>query len=63
MGDGVVSGCDGTTLVTGLPAPNARGSYRLPDAYVAMATRDAAMQMSKAGVRLAAVLNKTLGGM
>jgi len=46
-----------------LPAPNARGSYRLPDTYVAMATRDAAMQMSKAGVRLAVVLNTALGGM
>jgi hypothetical protein len=45
-----------------LPAPNARGSYHLPETYVAMATRDAAMQLSKAGVRLASVLNKALGG-
>jgi S1/P1 Nuclease len=44
-----------------LPAPNARGSYRLPEDYVAMATRDAAMQLSKAGVRLAMVLNDALG--
>jgi nuclease S1 len=43
-----------------LPTPNARGDYRLPPAYVTMATRDAAMQLSKAGVRLAAVLNKAL---
>lgn len=45
-----------------LPPPNARGSFPLPDAYVAMARRDVAMQLSKAGVRLAAVLNKALGG-
>jgi hypothetical protein len=45
-----------------LPAPNARGGYRLPETYVAMATRDAATQLSKAGVRLASVLNKALGG-
>jgi hypothetical protein len=45
-----------------LPTPNARGSYRLPETYVTMATRDAAMQLSKAGVRLASVLNKALGG-
>jgi hypothetical protein len=43
-----------------LPPPNARGSFRLPDAYIAMARRDVAMQLSKAGVRLAAVLNKAL---
>jgi hypothetical protein len=44
-----------------LPVPNARGSYRLPDEYVAMATRDVAVQLSKAGVRLALMLNDTLG--
>jgi hypothetical protein len=43
-----------------LPAPNRRGSYRLPDSYIAMATRDVATQLSKAGVRLAFVLNKAL---
>jgi S1/P1 Nuclease len=43
-----------------LPTPNTRGGYRLPDGYVAMAKRDVAMQLSKAGVRLAAVLNKAL---
>ena len=43
-----------------LPEPNARGSYRLPDGYVATATRDVAMQLSKAGVRLAFLLNRVL---
>jgi S1/P1 Nuclease len=43
-----------------LPPPTERGGYRLSSTYVAMATRDAAMQLSKAGVRLAAVLNKAL---
>jgi hypothetical protein len=43
-----------------LPPPNRRGSYRLPDSYVAMATRDVATQLSKAGVRLAFVLNRAL---
>jgi hypothetical protein len=44
-----------------LPAPNARGSYRLSNDYVAVATRDVAMQLSRAGVRLAFVLNGALG--
>ncbi len=44
-----------------LPTPNARGSYRLQNDYLAMATRDTAMQLSKAGVRLAVVLNRALG--
>jgi hypothetical protein len=44
-----------------LPQPNARGSYRLQNDYVAMATRDVAMQLSKAGVRLAMLLNDALG--
>jgi len=43
-----------------LPQPNARGRFRLSDAYVAMATRDVATQLSKAGVRLAFVLNSAL---
>nr|WP_294560022.1 S1/P1 nuclease [uncultured Rhodopila sp.] len=43
-----------------LPQPNARGRFRLSDAYVAMATRDVATQLSKAGVRLAFVLNTAL---
>jgi hypothetical protein len=44
-----------------LPAPNARGSYHLTGGYVAMAARDVAMQLSKAGVRLAMLLNGALG--
>lgn len=43
-----------------LPAPSARGSYRLSDDYVAMADRDVASQLSKAGVRLAVMLNQVL---
>ena len=35
------------------------GSYRLDD-YVTIATNDVAMQLGKAGVRLAAVLNQAL---
>jgi hypothetical protein len=45
----------------GLPPPNARGSYRLTDTYVATARRDVAMQLSKAGVRLARILNRAMG--
>ena len=44
-----------------LPPPNARGGYRLTDDYVAMATRDVSLQLSKAGVRLAVLLNRILG--
>lgn len=44
-----------------LPQSNARGTFRLPDDYITMAMRDVAIQLSKAGVRLAWVLNKTLG--
>jgi hypothetical protein len=44
-----------------LPAPNANGKYRLDDRYVAMADRDVAMQLSKAGVRLAVILNRAFG--
>ena len=44
-----------------LPAANGRGSYRLTDAYVEMAIRDVAIQLSKAGVRLAVMLNRALG--
>jgi hypothetical protein len=43
-----------------LPAPNARGSYRLTDDYVGTATQDVSLQLSKAGVRLAFVLNRAL---
>ena len=44
-----------------LPPPNERGGYRLPDSYAAMAERDVTLQLSRAGVRLATVLNKALG--
>ncbi len=44
-----------------LPAPNARGKYRLTNDYVAMADRDVATQLSKAGVRLAVMLNRVFG--
>jgi hypothetical protein len=43
-----------------LPAPNARGSYRLTDEYVTTATEDISEQLSKAGVRLAFILNQAL---
>jgi hypothetical protein len=43
-----------------LPAPNARGSYRLTDEYVTTATDDVAQRLSKAGVRLAFILNRAL---
>jgi len=43
-----------------LPEPNRRGSFRLSDDYVATATGDVALQLSKAGVRLAFVLNNAL---
>jgi hypothetical protein len=44
-----------------LPEPSGRGSYRLTDEYVTTATADVAAQLSKAGVRLASILNKALG--
>jgi hypothetical protein len=43
-----------------LPEPNARGSFRLSDDYVTMATDDVSLQLSKAGVRLAFILNQAL---
>ncbi|MGY3133804.1 hypothetical protein ACVWZM_004486 [Bradyrhizobium sp. USDA 4501] len=43
-----------------LPAPNARGSFRLTDDYVTTATNDVGIQLGKAGVRLAMILNQTL---
>jgi S1/P1 Nuclease len=43
-----------------LPAANARGSFRLPDEYITMATNDVSLQLSKAGVRLAMILNQSL---
>jgi hypothetical protein len=44
-----------------LPQPSGRGGYRLPEQYVTMATQDVAVQLSKAGIRLAFLLNHTLG--
>jgi S1/P1 Nuclease len=41
-----------------LPEPNARGSFRLSDDYVGEATQEVSLQLSKAGVRLALILNK-----
>jgi hypothetical protein len=44
-----------------LPQPNANGSYTLDEAYADNASRIAAEQLSKAGVRLAGILNWALG--
>jgi S1/P1 Nuclease len=44
-----------------LPEPSTRGSYRLTEEYISTATDDVAQQLSKAGVRLALILNKVLG--
>jgi hypothetical protein len=44
-----------------LPEPSTRGSYRLTEEYISTATDDVAQQLSKAGVRLALILNKALG--
>jgi hypothetical protein len=43
-----------------LPQPSTRGSYRLSDEYITTATDDVARQLSKAGMRLAFVLNNAL---
>lgn len=43
-----------------LPPPNQRGSYRLPPSYTDAATQAVSEQLSKAGVRLAVVLNQAL---
>jgi hypothetical protein len=43
-----------------LPPASPDGVYGLTDAYEANATKDAALQLSKAGVRLAAMLNAAL---
>jgi hypothetical protein len=43
-----------------LPEPSSSGSFRLPTEYVSRATSDVAVQLSKAGVRLAFVLNNAL---
>lgn len=43
-----------------LPPPSRRLSYRLSDHYVETAERDCRTQLSKAGVRLAALLNRVV---
>jgi hypothetical protein len=43
-----------------LPAPDARGRYRLPAGYVRDAVDAVQLQLSRAGVRLAALLNRAL---
>jgi S1/P1 Nuclease len=44
-----------------LPEPSSKHVYRLSDDYMATATQDVAIQLSKGGVRLAFILNKALG--
>jgi nuclease S1 len=44
-----------------LPDANSKHVYRLSEDYMATATQDVALQLSKGGVRLAFVLNQTLG--
>jgi hypothetical protein len=44
-----------------LPAQTRRGTYRLDAGYVTMATQDVFIQLSRAGVRLASVLNRPVG--
>src|SRR6266849_6924580 len=43
-----------------LSEPSSRGSYRLSEKYIKTATADVALQLSKAGVRLAFLLNNAL---
>jgi hypothetical protein len=45
-----------------LPEPSTRGVYVLDNPYVAAAVQDVRLQLSRAGVRLAVVINKALGG-
>ena len=45
----------------GLLAPPDQGTYALPPAYTEQAVWDVALQLSRAGVRLAFVLNRALG--
>jgi hypothetical protein len=44
-----------------LGVPSSKGVYRLDDDYMATATQDVAVQLSKGGVRLPLILNKVLG--
>jgi hypothetical protein len=43
-----------------LPLPGDHGMYSLPPAYMEQAERDVALQLSRAGIRLAFVLNRPL---
>jgi hypothetical protein len=43
-----------------LPAPSGRGIYLLDDRYVRAADSDVRLQLGKAGIRLAVLLNKAL---
>jgi hypothetical protein len=43
-----------------LPAPSGQSTYSLSPAYVDQAVRDVALQLSRAGVRLALILNRAL---
>jgi hypothetical protein len=43
-----------------LPRPGDHGAYSLPPAYTEQAEQDVALQLSRAGVRLAFVLNRAL---
>jgi len=45
-----------------LPRPDAAGVYELPATYVEAASGAVRVQLERAGVRLAAILNATLGG-
>jgi hypothetical protein len=44
-----------------LPSPDERGRYRLSDRYVADAVSAVRLQLSRAGIRLAMLLNRDLG--
>jgi hypothetical protein len=43
-----------------LPQPADQGTYALPAAYTEQAKQDVALELSRAGVRLAFVLNRAL---
>ncbi|MFC5472421.1 S1/P1 nuclease [Paraherbaspirillum soli] len=45
-----------------LPAPDSTGKYHLSASYISNASKVAALQLSRAGVRLAKILNDALGG-
>lgn len=51
----------GRDVYSRLPAPSTNGAYVLDAGYVDTAVGDVRMQLGQAGVRLALVLNRTLG--